>query len=96
MRRAHAHPLAPIVRSIVAITVLVLMLLVAVPAHAQCDPYSGNCPSTEPPSDPGQGGVRARGGLAFTGADVTLFLVAGIAALGLGTILVRRSREPSA
>ncbi|HYU56510.1 MAG TPA: hypothetical protein VEO00_00475 [Actinomycetota bacterium] len=94
MTTERANP--PLRRRLTALASLVvvlvaMLLLLAAPARAQCDPYSGNCPSTGAPTDPGTG-VRDRDGLAFTGADVTLFVLTGLLAIGTGAALVRRHR----
>lgn len=36
---------------------------------------------------------RGASTLPFTGADVTLFVIVGVAAIGVGTLLVRRTRS---
>jgi hypothetical protein len=75
------------------------------PAAAQADPYSSESPSVLPTrisndKDPEiqpniQGNPpenRDENVLPFTGGDVVLFAVIGAAALGIGFVLVRRTR----
>lgn len=78
------------------------------PAQAQADPYSTQTPKVLPTRitddnekrDPVDGdrvqgleGEDRSGVLPFTGGDVVLFLVIGAAAVGTGSILVRRTRS---
>lgn len=75
------------------------------PAAAQADPYSSETPSVLPTrisddKDPNiqpdvQGNLAEERGdsvLPFTGGDVIMFVVIGAAALGVGFVLVRRTR----
>ena len=71
-------------------------------ALAQDDPYEDDTPTVEdtlfgqdnPESDTGATlETRDSGGaLPFTGADITLFVATGLAAIGTGAVIVRRSR----
>jgi LPXTG-motif cell wall-anchored protein len=78
--------------------VCVLMSLGSV-AFAQ-QPAGGSGPEVNPPGIEGEtitpqteDTSTESGTLPFTGADVTLFLVIGLSAIGAGTILVRRTRR---
>jgi hypothetical protein len=53
---------------------------------------NGNSPN-QGPSVLGARERGATGALPFTGSELTLFVVAGTAAVGAGTVLVRRSRS---
>ena len=73
------------------------LLLVAVPAHAQQRISGGNL---EQPNNPNIQGItedrgvadNESGSLPFTGADITLFVVIGLAAIGTGAVIVRKTR----
>ena len=81
-------------------------ILWAGPAQAQTEPYGGESPTTEPsvlndrltndtPADDVGGRVLERapgsGQLPFTGADLALYTVTGLAAVGTGSLIVRRA-----
>ena len=73
------------------------LLLLAVPAHAQQRISGGNL---EQPKNPNIQGITEdrgvaddeSGSLPFTGADITLFVVIGLAAIGTGAVIVRKTR----
>lgn len=85
---------------VIAGAVAVSSLAVPATALAQSDPYSGGEPEVLPTrlekEEPGPGpDASARpsdGALPATGAELTLFIVTGLAAIRTGTTLVRRSR----
>lgn len=81
----------------VALTGFAMLGTTAAHAQAPCDSYSGSCVEgnkmvKHPPA------VRSsRGGLPFTGAEVTGLALAGGAAVAAGSVLVaagRRRRAP--
>ena len=72
--------------------------MVAGGASAQEDPYAEETPTVQPtliiggeteeiPEEPGS--------LPLTGADITLFAATGVAAVGTGTLILRRTRSKS-
>lgn len=92
-------------RAVLAIVaaMLVAALVVVSTAQtsvAQTDPYGNGGPTVKPTlitddSDPGDPPQENRicCELPFTGGEVTSFLALGLAAIGTGTVLVRRSRR---
>lgn len=93
---------APIARRVHLRTAFVGLMAVAILAlgvslaFAQTDPYSDNEPDvkptliideSEPEVEPAPPGV-----LPFTGGDVTVFLIGGLAAISVGTLIVKRTR----
>ena len=71
-------------------------------ALAQEDPYEDVGPDIHQRFGPdvaddtqerGQTPPASEGTLPFTGADLTLFLATGLAAIGTGTVIVRRARS---
>lgn len=71
---------------------MVILMAGAKPSLAQRDPYGHGSPTTKPTriiadSDPGDPPLAM---LPFTGGDVTIFLVLGMSAIGVGTFMVRR------
>ena len=73
-------------------------------ASAQADPYATQTPTVlptlirkEPQAPPDQVEPNRFGDrgeeLPFTGADLTLFVATGLAAIGTGAVIVRRTRS---
>lgn len=86
-------------RLLVVVAIGVSSLALPSAALAQTDPYSGNEPEvlptrledddTQPTSQPAD---RSSGGaLPVTGAELTLFVLTGLAAIRTGATLVRRA-----
>ena len=83
------------------LTAFAFALIWAAPAQAQNEPYSEETPRVLPTrieqSDGEIAGVSTSrpnsGTLPFTGADITLFLVTGVAGIGTGALLLKRSRS---
>lgn len=77
---------------------MVILMAGAEPSLAQRDPYGNGGPTVKPTlitndGEPGEPPLEERigsGTLPFTGGDVTTFLVLGLGAIGVGTLLVRR------
>ena len=77
-----------------------LALSAASMAWAQSEPYSNDDPVVKPTlivndADPGDPPLEKRitcCTLPFTGGDVTVYLVFGLVAVSVGTLLVRRTR----
>jgi hypothetical protein len=82
---------------VVAMFVAILMTLSSA-ALAQQEGYSNNEPDTEvrfgttnqPSVD--EDAAAGEGLLPFTGADLTLFVATGLAAIGTGVVVLRRTR----
>lgn len=87
-----------------AVAMLASLLLVMVSAAALAQEESGTVRgNTEPPEvqadTVNQAPAEVQGGantLPFTGADITLFVIIGVAAIGTGTLIVRRTRASEA
>ena len=84
------------VNRLLALGVLVGLLMLALPASAQQRISGGNLQEPRNPNIQGiteERGVTSEGDtLPFTGADITLFVVIGLAAIGTGAVIMRRSR----
>jgi hypothetical protein len=87
-------------RRVLAAVLLALVLCVgaAGAAFAQTDPYSNETPTVKPSlivrdSDP-EPETGSSGILPFTGGDVTVLLLIGLASISLGTLVVQRTRRP--
>ncbi len=90
---------------VVLFAALLTGLLLQGRAVAQQDPYANESPTVLPtriqqpvgPKDDGGDDVlgtrSGTGSLPFTGADLTLFVGTGLAAIGTGTLLVRRRKN---
>lgn len=79
--------------AVALLVVLCFTLLVGGVASAQTEPYSGSTPQGGTgTSSVSSGGGGLSGGLAFTGKDLTLIIVAGASAIAAGFVLLRRSR----
>jgi hypothetical protein len=89
-------------RFIVMMALVTSSVLSPAAALAQTDPYSTNTPDVLPtrigneepreaPSDPEE--RPSNGVLPATGAELTLFVVTGLAAIKTGATLVRRSKR---
>lgn len=82
----------------ILLTTALVFVLMSLSAVALAQPAGGSGPAVEPPDieseaiNP-QSDDTGSGTLPFTGADVTLFLVIGLSAIGAGTVLVRRTRK---
>jgi LPXTG-motif cell wall-anchored protein len=98
-------------RNSLVVAVLACLLLVVGSAAALAQEESGTVEGNEQqpevqadtvqPAAEVEGSVEdaAEGGgntLPFTGADVTLFVIIGVAAIGTGTLIVRRTRPSKA
>jgi LPXTG-motif cell wall-anchored protein len=89
-------------RTRIQLAVLVALFVLAVAPSAGAQPSGGHVDKpdngevlsqTVEPSTSTEGAqTAAPNQLPFTGADVTLFLVVGLAAIGTGTFLLRRTR----
>jgi len=87
----------------VAITALMTGALITGPAAAAaladtCDAYSSACPSpsTEVKPESHEKAPQVEGNnssLPFTGGEIVLMSIAGVAAIGAGTVLVATSRR---
>lgn len=85
---------------VVAAVAVAGLVLPAGPVLAQADPYSGREPEVlptrlqneEPGTSPDAAGRSSDETLPATGAELTLFIVTGLAAVRTGATLVRRSR----
>jgi LPXTG-motif cell wall-anchored protein len=81
------------IRTCLVVAAVVGLLLLALPAQAQT---GGNIqqprnPNVQDITDE-QGAVEEGETLPFTGADITLFVVIGLAAIGSGALIIRKSR----
>ena len=78
-----------------------MLLVLQNEGRAQRDPYSEKEPRVKPtlivqntmPEPRGEIVRRDDPLLPFTGGDVTMFLIAGVAAISVGTVLVRARRR---
>lgn len=83
---------------VVAVLVAFMMALAAFSsaAMAQQEGYSETQPETEVrfgnPNQPSIEEDAGEGLLPFTGADLTLFVATGLAAIGTGVVVLRRTR----
>jgi LPXTG-motif cell wall-anchored protein len=86
------------------VVVLAALFLLGLGPAALAGPSGGNVPNSEvkaetvspsvnQPSAPGAVSGQKSGTLPFTGADVTLFTIIGLSAIGAGTIMVRRTSK---
>lgn len=82
-----------VVKRLLVVAAVVGLLMLALPAHAQT---GGNIQQPRNPNIQGisdeRGAVEEGGALPFTGADITLFVVIGLAAIGTGAVIIRKSR----
>jgi hypothetical protein len=78
------------------VVVILLMLAFSSVALAQTESYGENQPDVEARFDtPNQPSVveEGEGLLPFTGADLVLFVGTGVAAIGTGVVVLRRTRS---
>ena len=81
---------------VVALTAVMAVTILAGGASAQEeDPYSNETPTVQPTLIIGGDDETQPGSLPLTGADLTLFAATGLAAVGTGTLIVRRARPRS-
>ncbi|HEU4480985.1 MAG TPA: LPXTG cell wall anchor domain-containing protein [Actinomycetota bacterium] len=78
-----------------ALTAVMAVTILAGGASAQEeDPYSEETPTVQPTLIiGGETETTEPGSLPLTGADLTLFAATGLAAVGTGTLIVRRARR---
>jgi hypothetical protein len=90
----------------VVVGVMTAMILVGTAAAQEKDPYSNEGPKVLPSvierGEPDRPDVveeefippppEERGPLPFTGADLTLFVATGLAAIATGSVILRRTR----
>jgi hypothetical protein len=88
----------------VVVGIFMALLLIGPAGAQQKDPYSNDGPNIGPSviEEPERPAVTddvtppsGRGPLPFTGADLTLFVATGIAAVATGSVIVRRTRSRS-
>jgi LPXTG-motif cell wall-anchored protein len=84
----------------IVMTAALVCVLMSLSTVALAQPAGGSGPAVDTPGISGEtitpqsrDTSTDSGTLPFTGADVTLFLVIGLSAIGAGTILVRRTRQ---
>jgi hypothetical protein len=84
------------VNKLLVVAAVVGLLMVALPAYAQQRISGGNLQQPRTPKIQGitedRGVTNDGGALPFTGADITLFVVIGLTAIGTGAVIIRRSR----
>ena len=97
--RKHARGALLIITGLIG-TLVAAITLSSGPASAQVEPYNSVPPTVSPtrtarintPPPERNPLEDPPDTLPFTGADLTLFLATGVAAVGTGTIVVRRTR----
>jgi LPXTG-motif cell wall-anchored protein len=82
---------------VLAVIAVAGLLMLALPAYGQEKISGGNLQEPRNPSIQGiteeQGTADdTTGSLPFTGADITLFVVIGLAAIGTGALIIRKTR----
>ena len=92
--RAAGGPTRRVVRAlaVAALTSLFTLVVLAAGALAQTEPYSGSNGGGGHGTTTYSGTSGGTGSLAFTGKDLLVVAVAGLLALVLGTVIVRRLR----
>ena len=103
MNRKRSTKIA-LVAAVMMIAGMIVLALTGPAAAQGKDPYSNRGPKVLPqvierdtPDRPQviDDSSRREGELPFTGADLTLFMATGLAAVATGTVIVRRTRTRS-